>query len=80
MNIKNGLNFARKVFSTEGCTLLILDEVLGLIDQNIISAKELIDIIEVKDEDTKLVLTGITMNPELESFVDEIYNIDTVKK
>ncbi len=80
MNIKNGLNFARKVLSTEGCTLLILDEVLGLIDQNIISAKELIDIIEVKDEDTKLVLTGITMNPELESFVDEIYNIDTVKK
>lgn len=80
MNIRNGLNFARKVLSTEGCDLLILDEVLGLIDQNIISTKELIDIIEVKDEDTQLVLTGITMNPELESFVDEIYNIDTVKK
>ncbi len=80
INIKNGLNFARKVLSTEGCNLLILDEVLGLVDQHIISAKELIDLIEVKDEDTALVLTGITMSPELSGYVDEIYNIDIVKK
>ena len=79
VNIKNGLNFARKVLSTEGCNMLILDEVLGLVDQHIISAKELIDIIEVKDEDTALVLTGITMCSELSDYVDEIYNIDIVK-
>ena len=32
MNIKNGLNFARKVLSTGECDLLVLDEVLGLVD------------------------------------------------
>ncbi|MBR5338441.1 MAG: cob(I)yrinic acid a,c-diamide adenosyltransferase [Lachnospiraceae bacterium] len=80
INIRNGLNFARKVLSTEGCNLLILDEVLGLVDQHIISAKELVELIELKDEETSLVLTGITMNPELSDYVDEIYNIDIVKK
>lgn len=79
LNIRNGLNFARKVLSTEGCNLLILDEVLGLVDQHIITSKELIELIEVKDEDTALVLTGITMNPQLSDYVDEIYNIDIVK-
>ena len=80
MNIKNGLNFARKVLSTEGCDLLILDEVLGLVDQNVISAQELIELIKVKDENTSLILTGITMNSELEQYVDEIYDINVVKK
>ena len=32
LNIKNGLNYAKKVLSTGECDLLILDEVLGLID------------------------------------------------
>ena len=31
-NIRNGLNFAKKVLYTGECSLLILDEVLGLID------------------------------------------------
>ena len=34
-NIKNGLNFAKKVLTTGECSLLILDEVLGLIDNGI---------------------------------------------
>ena len=37
INIKNGLNFAKKVLCTGGCDLLILDEVLRLIDNGIIS-------------------------------------------
>ena len=40
-NIKNGLNFAKKVMNTGECDLLILDEVLELIDYGIISVEEL---------------------------------------
>ncbi len=32
VNIKNGMNFAKKVLATGECDLLILDEVLGLIE------------------------------------------------
>ncbi|MBE6015504.1 MAG: cob(I)yrinic acid a,c-diamide adenosyltransferase [Lachnospiraceae bacterium] len=79
INIKNGMNFARKVLSTEGCSLLVLDELLGLVDQHVISPQDVIEILDAKDEDTSVVMTGITMCPELEAYVDEIYNIDIVK-
>lgn len=41
LNIKNGLNFARKVLQTEECDVLILDEILGLTDRGIVTAEEL---------------------------------------
>ena len=33
INIRNGLNYAKKVLTTEECDLLVLDEALGLVDQ-----------------------------------------------
>ena len=41
INIRNGLNFAKKVLCTGSCDLLILDEVLRLIDNGIITVEEL---------------------------------------
>ena len=35
MNMKNGLNFAKKVLATGECDVLILDEVLGLVEQGL---------------------------------------------
>ena len=40
LNIRNGFNFAKKVVATGECDMLILDEVLGIMDQNIIQAHE----------------------------------------
>ena len=45
INIKNGINFAKKVLSTGECDLLILDELLGLIDNSIITVEDLKKII-----------------------------------
>ena len=64
LNIKNGLNYAKKVLSTGECDLLILDEVLGLIDNRIITVGDLEEILSQKMEDTRIILTGITMNDE----------------
>ncbi len=47
LNIRNGLNFARKVMNTAECDLLVLDEVIGLVDMNIISQEELAEMIGV---------------------------------
>ena len=57
LNILNGLNYAKKVLSTGGCDLLVLDEALGLIDQKIITEKDLQLILECRDE-TDVILTG----------------------
>lgn len=79
INIKNGLNFAKKVLTTGECDLLILDEVLGLIDNQIISVDDLKNLLEARDEETDIIMTGISMNDELCKLADEVSKIETIK-
>ena len=41
INLRNGFNYAKKVMVTGECEVLVLDEVLGLVDQGIISRESL---------------------------------------
>ena len=79
LNIKNGLNYAKKVLSTGECDLLILDEVLGLIDNRIITVGDLEEILSQKMEDTRIILTGINMNDEVCMLADDVSRIETHK-
>ena len=40
LNIKNALGYSRKVLDTGQCDLLILDEIFGLVDYNIITIED----------------------------------------
>ena len=79
MNIRNGLNFARKVVSTGECDMLILDEILGLLDQKIIEAEELAKLLQSKVEEMEVILTGKVFQKEMEPYVDSILEINHVK-
>lgn len=79
-NIINGFNFAKKVIETRECDLLVLDEVLGLLDLEIISKEELISLIELKEEDFGLILTGQKLPDELISHADVVTEFRTVKE
>lgn len=78
-NIRNGLNFARKVLSTMSCDVLILDEVLGLLAAGIISAEDLKSLMEHKNEGTELILTGQYKAEDLWSLADEVTVMNQVK-
>ena len=77
-NIRNGINFARKVLMTGECDLLILDEVLGLIEKDIITVDDLKALIECHGE-TNVILTGINLKDEICMLADEVSKIETVK-
>lgn len=79
VNMRNGLNFARKVLATSECNLLILDEVLGLVDAKIISAEELAAVVKAKSGETDVILTGRRLPKELREIADEIYQIASEK-
>ena len=79
MNIRNGLNFARKVVSTGECDLLILDEILGILDQKIIEAEELVKLLQTKDDEMDIIMTGKVFSKEVEPYVDSILEINHVK-
>lgn len=77
-NIRNGVGYAKKVLTTGECDLLILDEVLGLVDRDIISVEDLEAILECRG-DTNVILTGVTLRDEICMLADEVSRIETVK-
>lgn len=79
INIKNGMNYAKKVLSTGECNLLILDEVLGLIDNKIITVEDLENVLNSKSEDTTVIMTGITLNDDVCALADEVSKIENVQ-
>ena len=78
-NLRNGLNFAKKVLATGECDVLILDEVLGLVDQGIATAEEIHVLLE-NAEDTELIFTGIKLCPEMMEWADNVYQITALKE
>lgn len=78
-NILNGFNFARKVIDTRECDVLVLDEVLGLIDLGIISIEDVINLIQLREDYCKLVMTGRNLPSELEPYVNIASRIDLEK-
>ncbi len=77
-NIKNGLNFAKKVMNTGECSLLILDEVLELVDNEIISVDELEKLLLCKPEEMDIIMTGVALNKEVYRLADEVTKVETV--
>ena len=77
-NIKNGMNFAKKVLTTGECDLLILDEVLWLVEKGIVSVEDLRSMLECR-EDTSIILTGAKLSDEVCILADEVSKIETAK-
>ncbi len=78
INIRNGLNYAKKVLTTGECDMLILDEVLGLIDQQIILKEDLVRLLESRGE-ADVILTGKVMPDGLSGIADRVDRIDQEK-
>lgn len=80
MNIKNGLNYVRKVLTTGQCDILLIDEFLGLIDYGILSVAEAKELLEGKNDEMELILTGRGLPKSMEEIADDIYRIEIVKE
>lgn len=79
MNIRNGINFARKVVQTGGYEVLILDELLGLLDNKIITMEDIREITEHKSEEMELIFTGRSINDEIMEIADSVSKVETLK-
>ncbi len=77
INILNGMNFARKVIATRECDLLVLDEILGLIEMGIVSEESVMELLKLKDDSMRIVLTGRELPPWIDQYVDSITTITT---
>lgn len=79
MNLKNGYNYSKKVITTGGCDLVVLDEVLGLIEKEIISEQEFLDLLAVVPEDMVVICTGRHVLDSIKECADELYQVTLEK-
>jgi cob(I)alamin adenosyltransferase len=77
-NLKNGICFAKKVLLTGECDLLVLDEVLGVLENGIITPEELQKVVEHRG-DADIIMTGFHLSDEICALADEISTIETIK-
>lgn len=55
--------------------MLVLDEVLGIMDEKVISPQEMQELLTAKPEEMILVCTGRVLDDSIREYADEIYNI-----
>lgn len=79
-NIRNAFAFAKKVLATGGCDLLILDEVLGLVDLDLVTIEDMKNLFAAREDTTGLVVTGIHLKEELFPYMDKVYQIEPLKE
>ncbi|MBQ6843732.1 MAG: cob(I)yrinic acid a,c-diamide adenosyltransferase [Agathobacter sp.] len=79
MNLKNGYNYSKKVISTGGCDLVVLDEVLGLLEKQIVTEEEFLNLVAAVPEDMVVICTGRTVADSVRECADELYQITLEK-
>lgn len=79
MNLKNGYNYSKKVISTGGCDLVVLDEVLGLLEKQIVTEEEFLNLMAAVPEDMVVICTGRTVADSVRECADELYQITLEK-
>ena len=79
IEIKNAMNFARKVLDTGECDILILDEILGAIQAGFVVEDEICNMIDNKPETVELVLTGRVLPDSIAEKAGYISEIKAVK-
>lgn len=80
MNMKNGLNYAKKVLQIGECDILILDEVLGLVDHGIITADELLELAGSGEEHMQVIVTGQKLDEALKFRIPCVYELKTCRQ
>ena len=76
----NGINFAKKVLSTGECDVLVLDEVLGIVDEGIATAEEILEVLRERSVFTTVILTGRSLPEQIRAIADQVLRIDSEKE
>lgn len=80
VNIRNGLHYARKVVDTKSCDVLVLDEILGLVDNGIVEISALNDLLALAEGEMQIILTGRVLPEGAQELAGSIYQITPIKE
>ena len=79
LNIQNGLNYAKKVLGTGESDLVILDEILGVVDEGIVPEQDILNALEGRSYSTNVILTGLNITKGIFEVADSVLNLKPEK-
>lgn len=79
LEIQEGFNFAKKVVKENLCDMLILDEVMASVNGGYIKEEDVVELIESKNDNMELVLTGRNVPNAIAEKSDLITEMKDVK-
>ncbi|NPV27505.1 MAG: cob(I)yrinic acid a,c-diamide adenosyltransferase [Firmicutes bacterium] len=77
--IETGFAFAKELLAKGECDILILDEIMGVLQNKLLTVEEVCDLIRNKPEHVELILTGRNVPPEIAELADLITEMKEVK-
>ncbi|MEQ8220912.1 MAG: cob(I)yrinic acid a,c-diamide adenosyltransferase [Candidatus Eremiobacterota bacterium] len=77
--ISIAMDFARKTIDKEECNILVLDEILGALQNKLVSLEEIKELIERKPYHMELILTGRNAPEELVLMADLVTEMKKIK-
>ena len=79
MNLVSGFQYSKKVITTGGCDLVVLDEVLELVSRDIISEEDFLEMAAAIPEDMVVICTGRRVPDSIKECADELYQVTLEK-
>ncbi|MEW9122151.1 MAG: cob(I)yrinic acid a,c-diamide adenosyltransferase [Thermotaleaceae bacterium] len=77
--IEEAFEFAKKAVKEEACNMLILDEIMGVLSNKILSVEEVCQLIKDKPEHMELILTGRNVPQEIADLADYVSEVKMIK-
>lgn len=79
LEVGRAFAFARQTMLEGGCDILILDEVLGALNNGLLGLEELLDLLRAKPAGLEIILTGRNAPPELVEAADLVTEMNEIK-
>jgi len=77
--IKDAFNFITSVIEDHKCDILIMDEIMGVLSNNLISKNNILNILNKKPEDMEIILTGRNVPEEILNIADLVTEMKMIK-
>ncbi|MFZ5965603.1 MAG: cob(I)yrinic acid a,c-diamide adenosyltransferase [Bacillota bacterium] len=78
-NIQEAFRFAQKIVKEEECNMLILDEIMGVLSNKLLTVEEVCQFIIQKPAHMELILTGRNVPQEIIDLADYVSEVKMIK-
>lgn len=77
--VERAFQYAKELLSTGDCDMLILDEIMGVLQNKLLEVKDVCQFIKEKPNDVELILTGRNVPAEIVELADLVTEMKEVK-